>query len=176
MDLVGLLTAAWEMHMAEYRAEASRLRATAAAVVIEAPFERSRGAPYARIHIADFIVTRGSGNPIRHEMPAGPAMAGTGTFVHAGVDVTVADLDWDRMRLVFEGEVPAAALAAVMEGWQWDPVHQRLSTAPGHIHAVLPAAGGLRVDMGTAPPEALLHVIEALGQGGIAEIAIRPMR
>jgi len=173
-ELTALLERAYAAQMAELDAYAGWLRQGAAMVIEEVPFDTGRPEPYASLMLADFAVARDRVSyPVRREMPPGPVLAGGGVFVHAGVEVTVEALDWDRMRLDFRAaESPDEALRALLDGWQYDHERGSISRAPGHIHWLRPRAAGLAADLGTAPPAAFLDLVEALAGAGVTRLRV----
>lgn len=175
MDIRTLLQAEHDLYGTRLAGLGAELEAEHRVVEPEVPFVIEGAAALERVRIVDYVVAEDEGEaPRAVELGPGPVIGHPPlAFAAGGVDLLVRGLAWDRAHLD-PGPLGIAdeALAPVLARWQWEPESQALPQAPGHIHSVRRVDNGIVVDLGTAPPDAFLDLVAALGAAGIGELAV----
>ena len=175
MDIRTLLQAEHDLYRARLEGLGAELEAEHRIVEPNVPFVVEDAAPVERVRVVDYVVAEDEGEaPRAVELGPGPVIGHPPLALAAGgVDLLVRGLAWDRVHLdPGPLEIPDDVLAPVLARWQWEPEKQALPEAPGHIHSVRRVDNGIVLDLGTAPPEAFLDLIAALGAAGIGELAV----
>ena len=175
MDIRTLLQAEHDLYRTRLEGLGAELEAEYRVVEPEVPFVVEGAGPLERVRVVDYVVAEDEGEaPRAVELGPGPVIGHPPlAFAAGGVDLLVRGLAWDRVHLdPGPLEIADAALASVLARWQWLPDEQALPEAPGHIHSLRRVDNAVVIDLGTAPPDAFLELVAALGAAGIGELAV----
>ncbi|MEM7744287.1 MAG: hypothetical protein AAF409_11320 [Pseudomonadota bacterium] len=175
MDLLSLLTAAFDVHRTQIMELENKLRTHSFAVTAEVSLEIERDWRHSRLYTADFLVVDEEGSAPRLvelspvEFVDHPPIQ----VVDRGVELEIRELVWDRVRFVIGGRrLDASDFDDVLSKWHWSWEEDDLPLANGNIHSVTMTGAGIGVDFGSASPEAFLDVLETLANVGISRAVV----
>lgn len=134
---------------------------------------------FARLYCVDFIGDSGQGHSVQELVPEN-ALEFDRFSVPVGLAyVSVESMGWDDVVLEHDLEiVPEDEL----QNWfgQWfdpeDARHVAGAAVSEVIHSLLVAPNRLSIDLGTAPVDAFLAMVELLGRAGARSITVRSSR
>ena len=144
---------------------------------------RPESAIYRHLYRADFVGDSGEG-PCFRELVPDDALAFDRVTMRLGLAyVSVTAMSWDDCVITHDLETGAEAqLQPALELWfgKWfergEEGHLPETATADAVHSVLVSPGRLSTDLGTAPVEALIELLELLVEGGALSIGISGSR
>ncbi|MBC7520909.1 MAG: hypothetical protein H7268_07430 [Sandarakinorhabdus sp.] len=178
MDLGGFLDTLRDHYVAALRTFVAEQRALHPAGAAEVKLGLEAGSPlFGRRYCADFVGEAGAAHGVRELVPD-EVLEFDSVSLRAGLAyVSIESMSWDDVVIDHDVEaVPGDALQAWFTEW-FDPDDRRRGDDIGlAIHSLLVEPWRLSLDLGTAPPAALLGLIELLVQAGASSVRISASR
>jgi hypothetical protein len=141
---------------------------------IKLELERSDGV-LKQLYCADFMMATGDGyEPILFQAESQLFFEPFEARVGA-IDITFASFGWDGIEIRYESALTAEQILDHWHDYWFDPDDERRDPdafLSGSIHNVVVFAGGVSVDMGTAPAEAFWDLLEAFDAAGVSRLEI----
>ncbi|MEO1491419.1 MAG: hypothetical protein AAFV19_04610 [Pseudomonadota bacterium] len=182
LSLLAVLTAAQEDYALQMEAYRERIEPSSDQITAEVSIELHRNWKHARLFTADFVTrSAGAERPLVAELIADPfELDVPATFVHEGSKIHVLDkFDWGGVRVDVRADLRETDIFdEYLARWHWDWEAQDLpgGRSTGVIHAVSAHETGIRIDFGSAPPDAFLDLITTLASAGFDSVDIRSDR
>ena len=180
MDLGGFLDTLRDYYVAALRAFVAEQRALHPAGTAEVKLGLQAASPlFGRRYRADFVGDAGAADGVCELVPDEVLEFDTVSLRAGLAYVSIEAMSWDDVVIDHDVEaVPGDALQAWFTEW-FDPDDRRRGAGGDiglAIHSLLVEPWRLSLDLGTAPPAALLGLIELLVQAGASSVRISASR
>jgi hypothetical protein len=180
MELGGFLDTLREHYVTAFRRFVADQRAKHSAGGAEVKLGLQAGSPlFGRLYCADFVGDAGAGHGV-HELVPDEMLEFDSVSLRVGLAyLSIDSMSWDDVVIDHDAEVvPEDALQAWFAEW-FDPDDLRHGAGDDIrlvIHSLLVEPQQISLDLGTAPPAALLGMIELLAQAGATSLRISASR